>query len=235
MNRFGAPIDNPVAMWRLNAIWLYKNGINPELYDLTYSCIWEDFELELLDIGYRRGGVAKRKRWLDIYISSDEVEKFNRNVKIIKEKKKDFVALFRFGNKEKKTSNKVGDFCLIAGVFRFQKGALKKINIFYRTTEGITKFLADLILLRDFFKLYLTSIDVKGVEVEFFFSKVYTRYFHLITFYRVCKQLWNEDVTEKLGKWAEDLLKNVKSGKREFKFCAAKRLAKSFKENCDEK
>jgi len=118
---------------------------------------------------------------------------------------------------------------LIGATFRFQKGVLKKINIYYRTTEIVTKFLADLILLNDFFKVYLTSINVEGVEVEFFFTKIYTRYFHLMTFYRVCKKLWNEDVTEKLEKWAGDFLKNVKSGKRQFKYCAAKRLSRSFK------
>jgi hypothetical protein len=225
----------PLEMWKRLVYYLYRTwGNNAEDYDVRASCCWDDFNLELPEIGYSRRGITKRKRWYDIYISGDEVEKFNKNVKIIKNKKKDFVALFRFGNKEKITSNKVGDFCLIAGTFRFQKGVLKKVNIYYRTTEGITKFLADLILLRDFFTVCLTSINMKGVEVEFWFTKIYTRYFHIITFYRVCRKLWNEDVTEKLGKWAIDLLKNVKSGKREFKFCAAKRLAKSFRENCDE-
>lgn len=222
-------------MWRLIAYWLFKSSSNPEAYDISYSCVWEDFELGLDEIGYKKGGFAKSKRWFDIYISWEEVEKFNRSIKIITGKKKDFVALFRFGNKEKKTSNKVGDFCLIAATFRFQRGALKKVNIYYRTTEGITKFLADLILLKGFFKHYLTSVDMKGIEVEFFFTKIYTRYFHVITFFRVCSQVWKEDVREKLkAKWARDLIESVINEKRDFKFCAAKRLARSFKENYGE-
>lgn len=234
MNRFGSTIETPLNMWRLLVYWLFKIGKNPEVYDITYSCIWNDFNLDLSDIGYREGGSSKLKRWYEIYISRDEVEKFYKNVKIIKEKKKDFVALFKFGNKEKHTTNKVGDFCLIAATFRFQRGILKKVNIYYRTTEGVTKFLADLILLKGFFKHYLDFIDMKEIEVEFFFAKVYTRYFHILTFQRVCKLVWNEDVAKKLGKWAKEMMDDVKSGKRQFKFCAAKRLAKSFMEGCNE-
>lgn len=227
----------PLTMWRWLVYGLYKDhGKNAEDYDVGCSCIWKDFELGLLDIGYSKGGITKRKRWNETYISEKEVEKFNENVKIIKKKKKDFVALFRFGNKEKSTSNKVGDFCLIAGTFRFQRGILKKVNIYYRTTEGVTKFLADLILLRDFFKIYLTSVNIEEIEVGFWFTKIYTRYFHVITYYRVCRQVWGKEVNHPcgIGNWARELIVSVKNGKRDFKFCAAKRLAKSFKENYDE-
>ncbi len=231
---------NPLEMWKEVVYTIYKSrGKNPEVYDSRLVCSWwEDFNLGLSEIGYSKEGLTKSKRWFKTYISEDEIEKFNRNVMEIIRKKKDFVALFRFGSKQKVTSNKVGDFCLIAATFRFQRGVLKKVNVYYRTTEFVTKFLADLILLNRFFGDYLTSVNMKGVETEFFFSKIYTRYFHIITFYRVCRNVWKEDIrgqfkTDK-GKWVGDLIESVISGKRDFKFCAAKRLAKSFKENCDE-
>jgi len=228
-------ITTPLEMWKNLCYFLYNEGQNSEKYDIQAICNWGDFNLDLSDIGYRKGGINKRKNWLSIYIDPSEVEKFNRNLKEIQRKKKGFVLLFRFGFKEKSRFNNMRDFCLIAMTCVFERGKLKKINIYYRVTEGVTKFLADLILLRDFFQIYLESLNVNRVKVEFYFTKVYTRYFHVITFYRVCSKVFNEDIRPKLGKWAWDLIENVLDGKREFKYCAAKRLAKSFLEGEDEK
>jgi len=228
-------VATPLEMWKNLCYFLYNEGQNSEKYDIQANCNWSDFELALSDIGYRRGGIAKRKNWFEIYINPEEVEKFNRNLKEVKAKKKTFILLFRFGNKEKSRFNNMRDFCLIGATFRFERGKLKKVNIYYRVTEGVTKFLADLILLRDFFQIYLESLDLNGVKVEFYFTKVYTRYFHVITFYRVCSKVFNEDIRSKLGKWAWNLIENILDGKRKFKYCAAKRLAKSFLEGEDEK
>lgn len=227
---------NPIEMWKSLCYFLYNEGPNPEKYDIQATCRWnDDFDLALSDIGYRKGGINKRKNWLQIYIDPGEVEKFNRNLKEIQRKKKGFILMFRFGFKEKSRFNNMRDFCLIAMTCRFERGNLKKVNVYYRVTEGVTKFLADLILLRDFFQIYLKSLDVNGVKVEFYFTKVYTRYFHVITFYRVCSKMFDEDVRPKLEDWAKSLIKNVLEGKRKFKYCAAKRLARSFVEGEDEK
>ena len=224
--------QTPLEMWKNLVLFLYSTkGQNPTAYDIKGPCIWTNFELGLSQIGYRNEGRIKRKRWYDIYISEEEVLKFNRIVQEIIKKKKDFVACFRFGAKPKRTSNKVGDFCLIAATYVFKSGKLKKVNIFYRTTEVVTKFLADLILLRDLFKGDLNFVDHEGVRVEFFFTKVYTRYFHLLNFYRICKSEFGLDVRALIGKWATDFIDNVIKKKKIFKFMAAKRIARKFLED----
>ena len=103
--------QTPLEMWKNLVLFLYSTkGQNPTVYDIKGPCTWTNFELGLSQIGYRNEGRIKRKRWYDIYISEEEVLKFNRIVQEIIKKKKDFVACFRFGAKPKRTSNKVGIF-----------------------------------------------------------------------------------------------------------------------------
>jgi len=217
---------SPLMLWKQLGYAMFKPGMNTVRYDIQAACNWEHFYLSFPDAGYKREG-TKYKRLTKTYLNPKEVDKFNRKRMEVIKKKKDFVLLFRFGNEEKNTS-KAGDFCLVASTFIFVKGKLKKVHVYYRTTEVVTKFLADLIFLEDIFSGVL-FLDMDGVEVKFFFTKVYVKYFHLLNFSRICKKLFNEDVTIKI-KWGAALIKKVKEGFLP-KYKAGERIAIRFKED----
>jgi len=219
------PLSSPLVLWHRLASFLFKTGMNPVNYDIQISCYWEQFLVDYSDIGYKREG-NKLKRLIKTYLLSSEIEKFNRKRLEVVRKKKDFVLLFRFGNQEKNTS-KVADFCLLSATFIFTSGKLRRVHVFYRTTEAVTKFLADLVFLNDIFQNIL-FLDMTNVEVKFFFTKIYIKYFHFLNYVRICKKFNLEDPSNEY-EWGKKLIEKTKRGFSP-KYCAGKRVAEKFRE-----
>ena len=221
-------LNGPLELWKRLNYLIYEKSRNQDLYSVRESCIWSDFELEYSDIGYRREG-NKLKRLTKTYLNQNEIEKFNKNRLEVLKMKKDSVLLFRFGNEEKvNTKNRIKDFCLVALTVVFIKGKLKGIEVFYRTSEITTKFMADLIFLRDIFS-NLLFLESEGIPVLFYFTKVYSKHYHFLNFVRISKKLFNEDPCDKII-WGTSFVKSIKDG-RKLKYKAAEKVLNLFLES----
>lgn len=204
-------MNTVLESWR-DLIFSFTDG-RPQLvrFNLMLPCVWDgviENKISIYDLGFSK---MKLSRWYSTYVSKEEVLRFKNLVSQIKKRKGNFVASFRFGNRPKVLiKNQLRDFCLMAATFNFINGKLKEINIFYRTTELITRFLLDIIILDKFFREDL-EINLDGVKVNFIFSKAYIRGPHYVTFFYSGKLIWGDNFdipNDKIKKLVSDILEN---------------------------